>query len=313
MPDTQNHRTQNKRKVLVLGATGKQGGAVAASLKANGWTVRAFVRNADSDSARRLAAAGMELHAGDLSDIETIRTAMAGVHGVFSVQPNSGSAGSGITDAEEVRIGKSVADVAVESGVRHLVYTSAGIISRGMTGLANLDTKIEIENHIRGLDLPSTVIRPGTFMDLFTLPGMGLDKGSFSFFVHPTQAFEVIAVEDIGKIGAAVFGNVDRHAGRVIDIAGDELNGLQLAEALTQAAGRPINYQRFPNSLLEENELFRRNAELFDQSRGSGNADIAALKQEFGTLLSVSQWLSGPGAAPLKAALSVGDRPLALR
>lgn len=304
-----NHQPQNERTVLVFGATGKQGGAVATSLKASGWAVRAFVRTTDGEPARRLASKGIGLHLGDFSDVNTIRTAMVGVHGVFSVQPNSGSPGSGVTDADEVRIGKTIADIAIESGVQHLVYTSAGIISRGRTGLANLDTKIDIENHIRSLDITSTIIRPATFMDLFTLPGMGLSMGLFSFFVHPQQAFQAIAVEDIGRIVSAVFENMQRYADRVIEIAGDELTGQQLAEALTQAAGRPIAYQRFPAALLEENEFLRRNAELFSAGRGSANADISALKQEFGELTRVSQWLSGPGVMALKAALSASDGP----
>jgi uncharacterized protein YbjT (DUF2867 family) len=122
------------------------------------------------------------------------------------------------------------------------------------------------------------------------------------------------SVEDIGKITAAISGDVDRYAGGVIDIAGDQLTGLQLAEILTQATGRQIVYQRFPTTLLEENKFLRRNAELFDEGRAAGNADIAALKQEFGDLLSVAQWLSGPGSEPLKVALfGNGDRPLALK
>ena len=304
-----NDRTQD-RTALVFGATGKQADAVAAALTANGWCVRALVRNPDSDQAKRLASAGVELHTGDFSDIESVRAAMIGVHSVFSMQPNSGSPGSGISDADEVRFGKSVADIAVESGVQHFVYSSASIISRGATGLCNLDTKIEIENHVRSLEIASTIIRPGTFMDLFTLAGMGLDQGVFSFFVHPAQAFEVISVQDIGKIAAFIFDNMDRYAGRTIEIAGDQLTGLQLAEALTIAAGRPIAYQRFPEEVLAGNDFLARNAKLFDEGRAAANADIVALQSEFGPLLSVKQWLAGAGEASLIAALAVNYRPL---
>jgi len=304
---------RDKAAVLVLGATGKQGGATATALKAGGWSVRALVRNPDSDAAKALASGGIQVFPGDLSDVASMRTAMAGVHGVFSVQPNSGSAGSGVTNADEVRFGKAVADIAVESGVRHLVYTSAGIISKGRTGMENLDCKIEIEDHIRTLDIASTIVRPGTFMDLFVLPGMGLDHGTFSFFLRPDQCAQVIAVEDIGKIVAAIFGDIDRFAGRTIEIAGDEVSGLDLQEALSEAAGRPIVYHRFPDALLERDPFLGGNAKLFDEGRAAGNADIAGLKREFGDLLSLRDWLAGPGKASLQAALNADGQSVALR
>ncbi|WP_199272413.1 NmrA family NAD(P)-binding protein [Paraburkholderia acidisoli] len=50
-----NHGVQ---RVLVFGATGQQGGAVAAALLAKGWPVRALVRDAKSAKAQALAARG---------------------------------------------------------------------------------------------------------------------------------------------------------------------------------------------------------------------------------------------------------------
>jgi uncharacterized protein YbjT (DUF2867 family) len=304
---------QSGKTVLVLGATGKQGGAVASALKDRGWAVRALVRNPDSDAAKSLGSAGVDVFRGDFSDVGAVRSAMAGVYGVFSVQPNSGSAGSGITNADEVRFGKAVANLAVETGVRHLVYTSAGIISKGRTGLENLDCKIEIENHIRGLGIASTIIRPATFMDLFVLPGMGLDQGMFSFFMRPDQPIQVIAVEDIGKIVATIFGETDRYAGCTVDIAGDEVTGLDLQKVLSEAAGRPILYHRFPDTLLESNGFLRDNAALFDEGRAAGNADIADVRRKFGDLLSLKAWLAGAGKRPLQAALEADAQPVALR
>ena len=47
-----------KRNVLVTGATGQQGGAVAHALLSRGHRVKALTRKPDSDTARRLASAG---------------------------------------------------------------------------------------------------------------------------------------------------------------------------------------------------------------------------------------------------------------
>lgn len=311
--DQINEAVRNTRTVLVFGATGKQGGAVAAALKSEGWQVRALVRNLDSARAKALVLSGVQIFQGDFADVEAIRTAMAGVHGVFSVQPYSGSASSDITDAEEVRFGKSIADIAVETGVRHFVYSSAGILSKGRTGLPNLDCKIEIEDHIRSLQMASTIVRPSTFMDLFVLTGMGLDSGVFSFFLRPEQRAQLIAVEDIGKVVATIFGNTDRYTNRTIEIAGDEVSGIDLQEVLSKAAGRLIVYEHFSDALLEGNPFLRRNAALFDEGRATENADIAALQSEFGHFFSLREWLAGPGKMPLLATLSAEDQSVALR
>lgn len=103
---------------------------------------------------------------------------MEGAYGVFSVQPSSGQgAAYGVSDAQEVRYGTAVADAAVAAGVRHLVYSSANAAGPTPTGVGHFDTKSAIEAHVRGLPIVSTVVRPSAFMEILTLPGLGLDAG----------------------------------------------------------------------------------------------------------------------------------------
>src|SRR5690349_25163268 len=79
--------SHNRRPaILVIGASGAQGGSVARHLLADGrWTVRAFVRNPESSAARTLRDAGVELAVGDLDMPERLRDAMDSCHGVFGV------------------------------------------------------------------------------------------------------------------------------------------------------------------------------------------------------------------------------------
>jgi uncharacterized protein YbjT (DUF2867 family) len=311
---TANNRKDAERIVLVLGATGQQGGAVASALRANGWPVRALLRDPSSGKAERLSFEGVDVVQGNLDDPASINAAMAGVHGVFSVQPSSGQgAVYGVTDEQEVRWGKGVADAALAAGVRHLVYTSVNAVGQGPTGMGHFDSKFEIEEHIRSLDLCYTIIRPAGFMELLMLPGMGLDQGHFSFFLRPAQAAQVIAAQDIGRIVAALFASPERSAGRTIEIAGDQLTGAELGETLARAAGRPITYRRFPNALLEKNVFLGRLAALFDDGRLAGRADIDALRQEFGALTSFDEWLSGPGKPLLTHALQAENTTVSLR
>ncbi|RKN10452.1 NmrA/HSCARG family protein [Streptomyces radicis] len=301
------------KTVVVLGATGQQGGSVAAALRADGWAVRAVVRDPSGPRARALSAAGVETVRGDLGDPESLRAAFSGAHGVFSVQPSSGQAGAGVTDEDEVRFGTAVADIAERGGVAHLVYSSTVAAGPTPTGIGHFDTKSRVEAHVRNLDIASTVVRPATFMEILTLPGMGLDRGRLSFLMRPDQAMQFIAVRDIGRIVAAVFGSPDRYVGRTVEIAGDALTGEALAEQLTRAVGRPINYGRLPTTLLEQDEVLGRTVALVDSGRLVGNADLDALRAEFPFLLRFDRWLAGPGAGLLTEALRSADTGIALR
>lgn len=72
--------------ILVAGATGNQGGAVMRHLLKDGWTVRAMTRNPQGEAARALASAGAQVVRGDFDDAASLRQALDGAYGVFSVQ-----------------------------------------------------------------------------------------------------------------------------------------------------------------------------------------------------------------------------------
>ncbi len=81
-----------KDVVLVTGATGQQGGAVARQLLARGHKVKAMTRKPDGDNAKALAELGAEVVQGDLDDAASLERAIDGAWGVFAVQ-NSWEAG----------------------------------------------------------------------------------------------------------------------------------------------------------------------------------------------------------------------------
>ena len=303
----------NGRIVLVLGATGQQGGSVAKPLKANGWTVRALVRDPMGEKATALAGSGIRTMRGDFGNPGSVRAALNGAYGVFSVQPSSGQgAAYRVSDEDEIRYGTGVATLAAEAGIQHFVYSSANAAGPTASGMGHFDTKSAIEDHVRSLGMTNTVIRPSAFMEILLTPGLGLENGRLSFFMRPEQAMQFIAVEDIGKIVARIFADREAFGGRIIEIAGDTVTGDMLAEKFSCAAGRPIAYQRFPHSLLESDRFLGSLAELVDEGRLAGRADVAALRREFNGLLKMDEWLAGPGKAAFASALDSGGE-LALR
>ena len=302
------------KTVLVFGATGQQGGAVANALHLGGWRVRALVRDTNSDKARSLVTRGIELVRGDFTDTSSLSAAMEGAYGVFSVQPSSGQgAVYGVSDEDEIRYGSAVADAAAANGVEHLVYSSVNAAGPTRTGMGHFDSKAAIEAHVRTLGIRHTIIRPSAFMQILMLPGQGLDQGMFYSVLRPDQSMQFIAVEDIGRIVAAIFADPGKYASRTIEIAGDAVTGDGLQDKLSRAAGRAISYHRLPDSLLEQDAFIGGLARLVDDGRLAGNADIDALRQEFPGLLNLDQWLSGAGKPLLQAAIQARDATLTLR
>jgi nucleoside-diphosphate-sugar epimerase len=69
--------------ICVTGATGFVGGTVARQLRSGGHRVRAIVRS--PKAAGSLAAAGVELHEGDVANKESLRLPMSGAEAVFHI------------------------------------------------------------------------------------------------------------------------------------------------------------------------------------------------------------------------------------
>lgn len=181
------------KTVLVTGATGNQGGATARHLLARGWRVRALVRDTTAPAAVALAMAGAELVVGDLNDRASVEAAAHGAHGVYSVQSAT---------PDELVQGTNIADAAKAVGVRHLVHSSVGgVVSQNAFYLERDWGAIEkwrIEEHIRGLGLPATILRPAGFMEDFTSPTRFFQNGSLNVPWRDDLAIQLIAIDDIG-------------------------------------------------------------------------------------------------------------------
>ncbi|MDY7231902.1 NmrA/HSCARG family protein [Hyalangium rubrum] len=286
--------------VVVIGPTGQQGGATAKHLAASGWRVRALVRGPESAKARVLADAGVELAPGDMGDRASLEAAMRGAYGVFSVQPSAGPAGSGVMWEDEARLGRNVADAAKAAGVKHLIYTSVGGAERN-TGIGHFESKWKIEQYIRSLGVPATIIRPNAFMEILTWPDFGIPRGVLSFFSAPQSRLQLIAVDDIGRFVALAFSDPETYVGKSIELAGDSLSGVQLAEAISRATNRSIPYVQIPGEILRQNPSLERLAVF--ASEDGGKADIAALRKLHPGLLTFDEWLARSGKALFQALL----------
>jgi uncharacterized protein YbjT (DUF2867 family) len=266
------------RTILITGVTGNQGGAVARALEGRGFRLRGLTRKPESEPAATLARQGVDIVKGDLDDGATLRRALTDAWGVFAVQ-NTLEAG---VEGEEAQ-GKRLATLAREAGVEHFVYTSVGSAHKG-TGVPHFDNKWRIEETVRDLRFPSHVIlRPVFFMENLLAP-FSLQGSTLAWALAPGTKLQMIAVEDIGWIGARAFIDAAALNRREIDIAGDVRTMPEVAEILTQALGRPIAFAQTPIAQVQQySKEMALMLEWFD--RVGYSADIAGLEREFGGAL----------------------------
>ena len=275
--------------VLVTGGTGSQGGAtVTHLLAAKKVRVRVLTRNLESPKAKSLAARGVELVKGDFEDVASLRTALAGVSAAFSVQQWTEKGGP----AAEEPNGKRFADAVKASGSPHLVYSSAEGVER-KSGLGHYESKWAIEQHIRDLKLPATILRPVGFMDALGVPAVqrGMYLGMFRANWGVSHRVQFVATYDIGWFAARALEDPERYAGRVIPLAGDELNVADIIRTYKTVTGHKPWVAPIP-AFAAKRMMPKEFADMFRWIREEGfEADIAQVRQEYPQLLTFAGWL----------------------
>jgi uncharacterized protein YbjT (DUF2867 family) len=99
---------------------------------------------------------GVEISHGDYDDKSSLIRALEDVYGVFSVQALQKDADAEVTQ------GVALIDAAHSSDISHFVYSSVGSADQ-RTGIPHFDSKLKIEEHLRGTGMPCTILRPVFF------------------------------------------------------------------------------------------------------------------------------------------------------
>ncbi|WCN79019.1 NmrA/HSCARG family protein [Micromonospora sp. LH3U1] len=229
--------------VLVIGATGKQGGAVATLLLKHGHDVVAYVRSPEPPSAVALSTAGVRLVTGDLADPGALAGAAKGVDAIFGLSVPFGSGGKD----EEVAQGCLLADVAARVDA-HLVYSSVRGADRMVeTDLDHADSKQLVEAYLRDQEVRATVLGPVYFME--NVLNVGFSRLTDGVLANPLSAgkpLDQVTVRDIAGLAVHAIEHPDRFAGERIDIASDRVTGAEAARILSDVLGREIPYQQMP-------------------------------------------------------------------
>jgi uncharacterized protein YbjT (DUF2867 family) len=276
------------KTIFVTGATGNQGGAVAASLIMNGLKVKLLTRKPESAKAQNLQQQNAELVKGDLNDLHTFRNHLKDVDGIFSVQTFE----NGVD--KEIKQGIDLANLAKEYGINHFLYSSVAGADLH-TGIPHFDSKYKIENHIKQLGLPYTIIRANSLFENFLIPEVRsrIQKGKLASPINKNKTQQFISAIDIGKISADIFMNKDKYVGKTVTIGSEEMDMQQVAKTFSDVLGKEISYQKFL-LLIAKFVMGRDLYKMFkwiNENDAIFMKDLELFKKENPDLTSLAQWI----------------------
>ncbi len=174
------------KKILVIGAAGFVGAPVAKQLLADGFAVRALVRNADK--ARQLLGDKVEIVTGSFEDKTTLEKALADVSGVnISVPWQS-----------EFQVARDVSDILAKQGRKNvrISYISGTTALPENRGYAMIDQKLKAEDVLKNSGVEYSILRPSWFMDALAL---FVRDGRATVFGKQTQSYYFLSLADFAR------------------------------------------------------------------------------------------------------------------
>jgi len=217
---------------LVMGITGKVGGATANHLLAQGKQVRALVR--DRQKASNWADRGVELVDGDWNDSSAIERALKGVEGAFVMMPAVWTPSPDYKEAKGV-IANYVEALTKAAPPRLVALSSMG--ADRTSGLGMITALALMEQGFRDLMSPITFVRAGGFFENFLYGLQVAQGGTLPVFYNPTnRKSTMVATNDIAAQVATLLAGPAWSGQRVV-----ELGSMVSADDVAQQLGEVLN------------------------------------------------------------------------
>jgi uncharacterized protein YbjT (DUF2867 family) len=252
----------DEKLIVVAGATGAQGGGLVRAILAKpelGFRVRALTRNAASDKAQALAAAGAEVVEADISDAESTRKAFAGAYGAYCVT----FFWEHMSPDLEIQQATNMAKAAESAGLRHVIWSTLEDSRKWIPlddnrmptlmeryKVPHFDAKAEADAAFHESAVPVTYLLTSFYWDNFIHFGMGPAKQADGVraitFPMGDRKLPGIAAEDIGKCALGIFCDAGEWAGQRVGIASEHMTGQDMADGLAKAIGEPVAYNDVP-------------------------------------------------------------------
>jgi uncharacterized protein YbjT (DUF2867 family) len=217
---------------LVMGITGKVGGATAEHLLARGKEVRALVRNREKASS--WANQGVELVDGDWNDWAAIERALKGVEGAFVMLPSVWAPSPDYKEAKGV-IANYVEALTKAAPPRVVALSSMG--ANRTSGLGMITALSLLEQGFRDLISPIAFVRAGGFFENFLYGLQVAQSGTLPVYYNPTnRKSTMVATNDIGAEVATLLTGPAWSGQRVL-----KLGSMVTADEVAEQLGEVLN------------------------------------------------------------------------
>jgi uncharacterized protein YbjT (DUF2867 family) len=228
---------------LVMGITGKVGGATAKRLLAQGKKVRALVRN--REKAAYWAKQGVELVDGDWNDSAAIAQALKGVEGAFVMLPAVWAPSPDYREAKGV-IANYVEALTKAAPPRVVALSSMGANKTGKLGM--ITALSLLEQGFRDLKSPIAFVRAGGFFENFLYGLQVAQGGTLAVYYTPTsRKSTMVATNDIGAEVATLLTGPAWSGQRVVEL-GSMVSADEVAEQLGKVLNRDVKAFAVPRA-----------------------------------------------------------------
>jgi uncharacterized protein YbjT (DUF2867 family) len=244
-PGTGADAKEESKMIVVMGATGNTGRAVATTLLSSGKRVRGIGR--DAQRLQDLKERGAEAAVGDVLDSSFLISAFRGAGSVYAMvppdytQPNVREYYS--------RCGESIGLAMRNSGVKRMVFLSS-LGAEHPEGTGPIAGLHDLEERFKTLGVDLLILRPGYFYEnLFGSLGLIKGRGINGGGIEGTVPVAMTATRDIGRAAADELGRDEFRGVSIRELLGPRDYTLQEAtKILGSKIGKPeLPYVRFPD------------------------------------------------------------------
>jgi uncharacterized protein YbjT (DUF2867 family) len=236
---------------MVTGVTGHQGGSVIASLlqdKDPNWTLYGLSRSIASKESQELERMGVNIRLGDFKNKRSLQDAFSGIDTLFFVTDAWDPSQRG---DDELRAGTLVVDVAKESGIKNIIYSTlcnVDEISNHEVTVPHFTNKALVEEHINTLGFEKTAfVEMGHyFTNWFGLLKQVQGDGSIIFTLPIDVKFPNVDVNLIGPVVREIIKDPERFDKKHILIKNTDISGDDFAEQASRVLGKTCRFNYLP-------------------------------------------------------------------
>ncbi|KAG2382682.1 hypothetical protein C9374_005262 [Naegleria lovaniensis] len=291
--------------IVVVGATGKQGGSVIKHLlsntKSGEWKIRGLSRDTTSSKAKEWAQQGVEMVSCDLSNKNDLVQAFNGAYGVFGVTTPTW----GVDNNQEFEHGVNMIEAAVQNKVQHFVFSSLDDVEKATHGkyhVPHFTNKNRVEQEARKSAIPfTTFVYPPFYAENipFMMFKLNQDKQSAAIYsgVSPTRKLPIFSVDDMGIVVSQVFQHPEQYNKHNIIAAGDFVTFQEMAEICSKVLKVPTQYVALDEEVVrkqmgnEMNDMFHYFSQYGYYQAENEKEEVEKVRKSFPSMLNFEQFV----------------------